>query len=137
PNRQPRPLYQPTSDGCSVPSALLTILGPPQGLHYSGDKDNPAGGAHTQFKGACDNHDICWGTCLKFYRDDDSNREFCNQEFTNDLHHVCFLADLEGDPEDVVHLCDEWADYYSDVVNNNVLGIPQRHYVKAQKDACV
>ncbi len=136
-NRQQRPLFSPTPDGCSVPSRILAILGPLNGLHYSGDPNNPAGGAHTQFTAACNNHDVCWGTCLKYSQDDTTNRSLCNLDFDNDLHHVCTLALLAGDPASVVDLCNDWADAFSNAVDNNLAGIPLQKYTQAQKEACV
>jgi len=69
-------------DGCSVPGWLQTLVG-------ISDKDNPAGGADTQFSntdhtGACDRHDECYQTCGGLDR-----KQNCDDQFLHDMEETC------------------------------------------------
>lgn len=89
-------------DGCSLPPAAARI---------AGDKDNPAGGADTQFAnpartGACDNHDRCYQTCGGT---GGGGRAGCDQGMLNDMLATC-NSSSEGTWRKMQ--CRKWARIY-------------------------
>ena len=103
------------TNGCSNPMPWL-------------DADNPAGctgeGNDTSFLDACNDHDICYGTCNSFF-------SICNGDFGDDMDAVCeALDDHESECYDD---CVWWADKYEWAVDT----YGASYYNSAQVDACV
>jgi hypothetical protein len=109
-------------DGCSVPEWL-------QSLVQISDKDNPGGGADTQFSnlghtGACDRHDECYQTCSGLGRKQD-----CDDQFLQDMQETCSQS---AESSAVKADCMRFATMYS-------LGVAlggASAFLKDQKEVC-
>jgi hypothetical protein len=98
-------------DGCSLGKAsdIADVLAHYPFLNYSGNPDNPAGGADTAFGSQsandtlpCNDHDICYQTCTT-----DPLAEFkCNQQMFADMLVVC---DRSSASASVRENCFAWA----------------------------
>ena len=99
----PRQGYVPIPNGCT------------------GAPNFPVGGANFTF--ACNNHDICYGTC-------NATRLTCDADFATDLAKACAAAHPPGWRRTI---CNSIADDYIKVVSN--LGL--RWYDNGQDEACV
>jgi hypothetical protein len=84
------PYSEPTPNGCSW------VL------------DNPTECEHTSFTPACNNHDICYGTCNSFF-------STCNDSFLNGMQSIC--ESLTGDEREQCYSDCMWnaAYYYAGV----------------------
>lgn len=93
-------------DGCSLP-ALYTvpISATTPGFH---SKDNPAGGADTQFSnssrtGPCDRHDECYQTCHP------AGQLACDRQMYDDMKETCNRSSADAATK---RNCLVWAEYY-------------------------
>ena len=104
-SRVPDPDYTPSPNGC----------GPEGGPSVP---DNPTGCSDTSFLGACNAHDICYGTC-------NSSRAVCDNDFLNAMLEVCMWSSC-------AYRCSQFAYAYYGTVNN----WGQAAYESAQVNAC-
>jgi len=78
------------------------------------------------FEGACNNHDICWGTC-------GSSQNACDQRFLADMQNACRAAHNGGNvfSKFALSRCLELADIYYRAVSGN-----EKHFEESQDEAC-